>query len=228
MTSTVVLVGGMVFLLNGQATAQVGGGGTPGTVPVWTADGTVLTDSHIQDNGTMVNVAVPLGVTGSGSGPAVFGSGGTGPGIGGSSSGDIGVVGSTSGTSGQAGVAGFGVQYGVVGFASATDVGWGVKGNANGNGVGVEGLSPTGVGVRGQSLQCDSSGCTPTAGDAGQFVAGGLTFRGFEAVAVEAVRELDANSKEALGRIADLERQNAELRRAIEVLAEAVKTLQQK
>jgi hypothetical protein len=55
-----------------------------------------------------------------------------------------------------------------------------------------------------------------------------LTFRGFEAVAVEAVRELDTNSKEAMARIADLERQNAELRHAIEVLSETVRTLQQK
>ena len=40
------------------ATAQVGGSGTPGTVPVWTGDGTVLSDSHIQDNGATVNVAL--------------------------------------------------------------------------------------------------------------------------------------------------------------------------
>jgi hypothetical protein len=57
-----------------------------------------------------------------------------------------------------------------------------------------------------------------------------VTFRGFEAVAVEAVRELDArlasNSQEAAARIEGLERQNAELRRAIEVLAEKVSTLQ--
>jgi hypothetical protein len=55
-----------------------------------------------------------------------------------------------------------------------------------------------------------------------------LTFRGFEAVAVEAVRELDAKSNEATARIADLERQNVELRHAIEVLVETVKSLQQK
>ena len=57
-----------------------------------------------------------------------------------------------------------------------------------------------------------------------------LTFRGFEAVAVEAVRELNSqvnvNSKEAMGRIEELERQNAELRHAIEVLSDAVKSLQ--
>jgi hypothetical protein len=59
-----------------------------------------------------------------------------------------------------------------------------------------------------------------------------LTFRGFEAVAVEAVRELDvqltANSKEAMARITHLERQNAELRHAVEMLSETVKALQQK
>jgi Chaperone of endosialidase len=59
-----------------------------------------------------------------------------------------------------------------------------------------------------------------------------LTFRGFEAVTVEAVRELDAkvsaNSKEAMARITDLERQNAELRHALEVLSETVKALQHK
>jgi hypothetical protein len=55
-----------------------------------------------------------------------------------------------------------------------------------------------------------------------------VTFRGFEGVAVEAVRELDTNTKKAMARIADLERQNADLRHSIEVLSEAVKTLQQK
>jgi hypothetical protein len=57
-----------------------------------------------------------------------------------------------------------------------------------------------------------------------------LTFRGFEAVAVEAVRELDArvtaNSQEALVRIADLERENADLRLAIEALSESIRALQ--
>jgi hypothetical protein len=55
-----------------------------------------------------------------------------------------------------------------------------------------------------------------------------VTFRGFEAVAVEAVRELDTHSKDALARIADLERQNTELRHAIEVLSAEIKILQQK
>jgi hypothetical protein len=53
-----------------------------------------------------------------------------------------------------------------------------------------------------------------------------LTFRGFEAVAVEAVRQLDANAKETTARISELERENAELRRVIEALAERVKALQ--
>jgi endosialidase-like protein len=55
-----------------------------------------------------------------------------------------------------------------------------------------------------------------------------VTFRGFESVAVEAVRELDATSKEAMARIADLEHQNAELRHAIEALSETVRSLQQR
>jgi hypothetical protein len=324
----------------------VSGNGTPGTVPLWTGSGETLTDSHIQDNGTTVNVSLPVWASASGSGPTVAGSGDGGIGVSGYSAGNNGVVGRSDGTSGQSGVSGFGVQYGVLGFASATDVGWGVKGMAAGSAVGVEGISSTGVGVRGNMLSCDNSGCTPTAGDAGQFVAGAggillhgflsnfnepggwdekfkvdaagnltiygnaykpgggswstlsdrraknsiepirgaltrllklrgvtykyvnpsafgelpgthlgmvaqdveqvfpawvdtgtdgykrLTFRGFEAVAVEAVRELDgrvdANSREALTRIADLERQNAKLQRSIEVLSETVRTLQQK
>jgi hypothetical protein len=59
-----------------------------------------------------------------------------------------------------------------------------------------------------------------------------LTFRGFEAIAVEAVRELDdkvnGNARDAMSRIAELERQNAELRRAIEALTALVKALDRK
>jgi hypothetical protein len=56
-----------------------------------------------------------------------------------------------------------------------------VKGTANGTGVGVEGISLLGVGVRGQNLDCSIPGCTPTAGEAGQFVtgAGGILLHGF-------------------------------------------------
>jgi len=344
--SIVLLVGGMFFVLEGHAAAQgppvsvgVNGRGTPGTVPVWTGSGKTLTDSHIQDNGSVVNLSLPLQVSGgAGNGPAVVGSSTNGTGVSGFSSNNNGVTGSTSATNASAGVAGFGVQYGVLGFASATGVGWGVKGVASGTAVGVEGVSSGGVGIRGNMLD----GNTPTAGDAGQFVAGAggillhvflsnfngpggwdekfvvdtagnlttygnaykpgggswstlsdartkksiqpisnalgqllklhgvtfeytnpsafhevpgthlgmvaqdveqvfpswvdagtdgykrLTFRGFEAVAVEAVRELDTNSQNALARIAELERQNAELRHSIEVLFETVKTLQQK
>ena len=65
-----------------------------------------------------------------------------------------------------------GTGTGVFGFATAANGGWGVKGNGTGtDSVGVEGLSQS-VGVRGQALLCDNSGCTPTNGDAGQFVAG--------------------------------------------------------
>jgi hypothetical protein len=47
--------------------------------------------------------------------------------------------------------------------------------------VGVEGLSASGAGIRGQALLCDTNGCSPTNGDAGQFVAGagGVLLRGF-------------------------------------------------
>jgi endosialidase-like protein len=55
-----------------------------------------------------------------------------------------------------------------------------------------------------------------------------VTFRGFEGVAVEAVRELDTNTKEAMARIADLERQNTDLRHSIEALCDTVRMLQQK
>ena len=47
-----------------------------------------------------------------------------------------------------------------------------------------------------------------------------LTFRGFEAVAVEAVRELDTEVNENSARIEKLERENAELKRSIEALME--------
>jgi len=55
-----------------------------------------------------------------------------------------------------------------------------------------------------------------------------LTFRGFEAVAVEAVRELDSSSKKTAARVAELERQNADLRRAVEELSATLKATQQK
>jgi Mg2+ and Co2+ transporter CorA len=59
-----------------------------------------------------------------------------------------------------------------------------------------------------------------------------VTFRVFEALTVDAVREqhdqLATASHESLARIAELERQNAELRQALEALSEAAKTLQQK
>jgi len=321
----------------------VTGSGTPGTVPLWTGAGRTLTDSHIRDNGTGVTVTVPIWVSAGGSAPTVAGTATNGVGAAGLSANNHGVTGTTSGTEWQAGVAGFGVRYGVLGFASATDVGWGVKGISGGTAVGVEGISALGVGIRGQALACDPD-CTATTGVAGQFVAGAggvllhgllsrfngpggwdetfrvdadgslsiggnafkpgggswstlsdrrvktsiepitgalerllklrgvsyeyvnpsafgeapgphlgmvaqevervfpswvdvgadgyerLTFRGFEAMAVEALRELQdevaAKSSEAAARIVSLEEQNAELRRAVEVLSEAVRTFQ--
>lgn len=320
----------------------VNGHGTPGTVPLWTGSGTTLTDSHIKDSGTQVNITVPVSVSHAGPGPTIGGFSTHGVGVSGISPNGIGVIGSTKGTNGS-GVSGFGAANGVTGFAtSGSDASWGTRGIAAGSGVGVEGTSAAGVGIRGQSLSCDPLPCTPTAGDAGQFVAGAggillhgflshfngpggweekfvvdaagnlttygnaykpgggswstlsdarakksvepignalaqllklrgvtyeytnpsafhelpgtrigmvaqevervfpswvdtgndgykrLTFRGFEAVAVEAVRELEAKSNDAAARIAALERQNAQLRDALEEPSETVKTLQRK
>jgi hypothetical protein len=97
-----------------------------------------------------------------------------------------GVYGQTSSPSGS-GV--YGVNYasglavGVLGFVSdTTSSNWGIKGSSNStNGVGVEGFSK-GVGVRGQNLTCTRNGCSPTTGDAGQFItaAGGNLLRGFQ------------------------------------------------
>jgi hypothetical protein len=56
-----------------------------------------------------------------------------------------------------------------------------------------------------------------------------VTFRGFEAVTVEAVRELEqqvqTNANESTARIKGLEQQNAELRHEVEALSEMVKAL---
>jgi hypothetical protein len=322
----------------------VNGSGTPGTVPVWTGSGKTLTNSRIQDNGATITMSLPVSAVATGAGPTVAATAANGNGVSGHSSTNYGVVGTTDSTTWQAGVGGFGVQYGVLGAASATDIGWGVKGVGAGNTVGVEGNSTTGVGVRGSTLSCNDTGCTPTAGTAGQFSvgAGGIllqgllanhngpggweekfkvdsggnllvagsaskpgggswsalsdrrtktsiapidgalnrllklrgvtfeyanpaafgeragthvgvvaqdvekvfpswvdtgddgykrvTFRGFEAVAIEAVRELEAqvaaNSHDTTARIAELERQNADLRRMVEALSQAVRTLQ--
>jgi hypothetical protein len=298
-----------------------------------------------------VNVAGSLFATATGNAHAIAGSATNGSGVSGSSSNSIGVVGSTSATNGGAsGVSGFAPLNGVSGFAScnAGDACWGTRGFAGvftaspDLGVGVEGTAAAGVGIRGSMLSCVSNGCTPTAGEAGQFVSGAggvllhgflansngpggwdekfkvdtdgnlwtygnaykpgggswstlsdartkkgiepigsalpqllklrgvtyeyanpsvvhespgthigmvaqeveqvfpswvdtgndgykrITFRGFEAVAVEAVRELDAKSNDASARIAELERQNVALRQALEELSEKVKTLQRK
>jgi hypothetical protein len=318
------------------------GHGTPGVVPLWTGSGTTLTDSHIQDKGGLVTIAVPVSASHAGSGPTIGGFSTDGVGVSGISPNGIGVIGSTMGSTGS-GVSGFGAANGVTGFAtSGSDASWATRGIAAGRGVGVEGSSAAGVGIRGSLLACDPLPCTPTAGEAGQFVTGAggillhgflsnfnapggwdekfvvdaagnlttygnaykpgggswstlsdsrtkksvepignalaqlmklrgvtyeytnppafhehagthigmvaqeveqvfpswvdtgndgykrLTFRGFEAVAVEAVRELDAKSNDAAARIAELERQNADLRHAVEELSQTVKALQRK
>jgi hypothetical protein len=329
--------------LTSGAPAGVNGQGTPGTVPLWTGSGTTLTDSNIQDSGGQVIITVPVSASapGTGGGPTIEAWSTNGVGVAGISPNGIGVIGSTMGTGGS-GVTGFGAANGVMGFATSSG-GWGTRGFAAGNGVGVEGTSVGGVGIRGSLLSCDDNhNCTPTAGDAGQFVTGAggillhgflsnfnapggwdekfvvdaagnmtihgnafkpgggswstlsdartkksiepigsplaqllklrgvtfeyanpaavherpgvhigmvaqdveqvfpswvdagsdgykrLTFRGFEAVAVEAVRELDAKSDQVSARIAELERQNAELWRALDVLSQAVRTVKDK
>src|SRR5713226_346712 len=117
--SVAVLVGGILLLMNGQAAGQVTGSGTSGTVPVWTGDGTVLTDSRIQDNGSIVTVQLPVQVSGT-----VSGTGSSGPGIDGNSSGGQGVRGTTSADPPFAGVEGY----------SASPGGRGVEGGASGPG----------------------------------------------------------------------------------------------
>jgi hypothetical protein len=316
----ILLVGaGLVILVaSGTAAAQVAqkatkveGSGTAGTIPVWTGS-QILTNSHIHDNGAAVDVTLPVSAT----------------------------ITSASG----AAISGFGVETGVAGLATGTDASWGVAG-FSAQGVGVNGESKNGVGIRAGTGDCDALGCIPTAGIGGQFItgAGGIllegfvattptrgvpavwdqrfrvdadgnlwtwgnaykpgggswstlsdvrtkksvepianalaqllklhgvtyeytnpsafhelpgthigmvaqdveqafpswvdtgddgykrvTFRGFEGVAVEAVRELDTNTKEAMARIADLERQNTDLRHSVEALCDTVRMLQQK
>jgi len=325
-----------------SGSSGVNGQGTPGVVPLWTGSGTTLTDSHIQDKFGNVTISVPVSASHAGTGPTIGGFSTDGVGVSGISPNGIGVIGSTMGTMGS-GVSGFGAANGVTGFAtSGSDASWATRGIAAGNGVGVEGTSSAGVGIRGSMLACDPLPCIPTAGEAGQFVAGAggillhgflsnfngpggwdekfvvdaagnltthgnaykpgggswstlsdartktsieplgnalstllklrgvtyeyanpsafheragthigmvaqdveqvfpswvdtggdgykrLTFRGFEAVAVEAVRELDAKSIDAAARIAELERQNGELRRAVEELSHTVKAVLRK
>ena len=52
-----------------------------------------------------------------------------------------------------------------------------------------------------------------------------LTFRGFEALTVEAVRELDTKSQTTDARLSELEKQNAELQRQVNALSETLTLL---
>jgi hypothetical protein len=117
----------------------------------------------------------------SGDPPISIGNVGAGPGGIFHSANNNGVSGTSDAFDNFAGVTGTGFRNGVQGFAGATDFGWGVKGVAHGTSVGVEGTSQSGSGIRGQALECNNSGCTPTSGDAGQFVAGtgGILVHGF-------------------------------------------------
>ena len=132
----------VAFALAGSsAHAQVSGSGTPGTLPVWAGDGTMLTDSLIQ-SGTTVNVNAPLqvngGVVGTSNGPGagVFG---TSP----SSDGVIGVTTSTTFGNGVSGRSSAPTTNGVYGEAtSTTGFAAGVIGvTASGQGTGVSGFN---------------------------------------------------------------------------------------
>src|SRR5205809_1490770 len=120
----------------------------------------------------MVTITVPVSATspGTGGGPTIGAFSTDGVGVSGISSNLIGVIGSTKGTAGS-GVSGFGAANGVSGFATSSG-GWGTRGFANEGGVGVEGTAASGVGIRGSLLDCHALACTPTAGEAGQFVTG--------------------------------------------------------
>jgi endosialidase-like protein len=316
--SIVLLVGGIFFAVNARAAAAQGppspgvnGSGTPGTVPVWTGSGRTLTNSRIKDNGTTVDVSVPVSAASSGVGQAGVSGFGVETGVSGIASGDV-----------SYGVAGFSAKG--VGVDGLSTTGVGVRGSTldcDAIGcvptAGVAGQFVTGAGgilldgfvanvsTRGdpavwdEKFKVDAAGNLTTYGNA--YKPGGgswstlsdvrakksieplsdalgqllrlhgvtyeytnpsafhelpgtqigvvaqdveqvfpswvdtgedgykrVTFRGFEGVAVEAVRELDTNSKEAMARIVDLERQNAELRYAIEALSETVRRRQQK
>jgi hypothetical protein len=75
---------------------------------------------------------------------------------------------------------------GVIGYEGATSgANWGVNGTSvSPAGIGVQGVSPN-VGVAAFSQSCSSSGCSLTAGTAGQFVvgAGGLILQGLSGAA---------------------------------------------
>ncbi len=125
-----LLVGMLTLTFSGKADAQgngngngrgggsaVDGGGTPGTVPLFTGSGRTLTNSHILDDGASVKVTLPVLVS--------------------SGSDNLhGIAGSPSSES-RAGVSGHGVTLGVIGGAAGdgTPISGccitGVLGNAN-------------------------------------------------------------------------------------------------
>jgi hypothetical protein len=131
--STITVVIALLFSVI-VANAQVTGSGTPGTVPVWTGDGTMLTDSRIQDSGSLVTVQVPVNVSGA-----------------------VGVMGPISADDGSGntavlagGLPGVGVGgQGNIGVQGQSSSGSGVKGISS-SGTGVSGVSTSGTGVQGQ------------------------------------------------------------------------------
>jgi hypothetical protein len=189
------------------------GTGKAGAIPIWSSatklGNSVITESKggIAVNNTNTSGGA-IGVnasTADATGSGVFGQNlsttGFAAGVTGvtdsATDGAVGVWGEASATTGIVyGVGGISSSpngFGVEGVANGTGAGvqginsgvggWGVKGaDSAANSVGVEGDSPN-VGVRGQSLVCGSSGCTPQTGVAGQFIvaSGGTLLYGFQA-----------------------------------------------
>jgi hypothetical protein len=153
------------------------------------ANGAVITGSNIATTGAPSAV---LGIVGAPSGSGVYGnatstaSGASAQGVSGQSAAPngVGVNGVSTSTTGTGiGVTGSSLGTGVFGFTTATtgyasgvlgisgaSSGSGVDGVGTGvNGIGVEGTSPY-WGVEAFNGTCNSSGCTPAAGDAGIFI----------------------------------------------------------
>jgi trimeric autotransporter adhesin len=178
-----------------QKGANVGiGTKTPGTklsVVGSTATNAVITGKNSAATGAPIGL---LGIVGAPSGDAVYGhatttaSGANAEGVFGQSDAPngVGVNGVATSTSGNGiGVTGSSPSTGVFGYTTATtgyvagvlgssgaSSGQGVLGVATGvNGIGLEGNSPY-WGIEAFNGTCDSSGCTPSAGDAGIFITG--------------------------------------------------------
>jgi len=142
---------------------EVKGTGTPGQIPLWTHPHRQGDSVITQNSDGSLNVSLSSYL-------ALFASTND------ASNGSTALQGSHTATTGlTSGVQGFDASpngVGVQGINTGGDGGWGVKGSSNSpDSVGVEGFSPN-VGVRGQSLICNSGGCTFQSGTAGQFIVG--------------------------------------------------------